>query len=71
MKNGVIKGIIRSVILELLEELLTNGIILIDKIFLDKVLLQQLCDDGKKINLYYLNKLHNSLNVGVVLTACI
>ena len=33
MKNGVIKDIIRSVILELLEELLTNGIILIDKFF--------------------------------------
>ena len=52
MKNGVIKDIIRSVILELLEELLTNGIILIDKFFLGKVFLQQLCDDGKKINLY-------------------
>ena len=71
MKNGLIKGIIRSVILELLEELLTNGIILIDKFFLGKVFLQQLCDDGKKINLYYLNKLHNSLNAGIVLTACI
>ena len=71
MKNSVIKDIIRSVILELLEELLTNGIILIDKFFLGKVFLQQLCDDGKKINLYYLNKLHNSLNAGIVLTACI
>ena len=67
----MIKGIIKGVILELLEELLTNGIILIDKFFLGKVFLQQLCDDGKKINLYYLNKLHNSLNAGIVLTACI
>lgn len=71
MKNGVIKDIIRSVILELLEELLTNGIILVDKFFLGKVFLQQLCDYGKKINLYYLDKLHNSLNAGIVLTACI
>ena len=54
MKNGVIKDIIRSVILELLEELLTNGIILINKFFLGKVFFQQLYDYGKKINLYYL-----------------
>ena len=71
MKNGVIKDIIRSVILELLEELLTNGIILINKFFLGNVFFQQLCDYGKKINLYYLDKLHNSLNAGIVLTACI
>ena len=56
MKNGLIKGIIRSVILELLEELLTNGIILIDKFFLGKVFLQQLCDDGKKNQLILLKQ---------------
>ena len=52
MKNGVIKDIIRSVILELLEELLTNGIILVDKFFLGKVFLQQLRDEGKKTTTY-------------------
>ena len=71
VKNSVIKDIIKGVILELLEELLTNGIILIEIFFWTKFSSYSYMSMDKNINLYDLNKLYNSLNARVVITACV
>ena len=67
----MINDIIKGVILELLEELLTNGIILIEIFFWTKFSSYSYVTMDKNINLYDLNKLYNSLNAREVITACV